>query len=72
MLAVTILIIVFCFIYLITNKFEEHTKLFLAKLIELIPEPGNFRMLILIVLLVSIIAIGIAIFFRYNSTNVLP
>jgi hypothetical protein len=72
MLSVTILIIIFCFIYLIADKFQEQAKMFLSKLIDLIPEPGNFRILIVIMLLVSLVIIGMGIYFRYDSTNVLP
>ncbi len=69
--ALTFLLAVFLFIYVFADKFNEQTKALLAKLIDLLPTPGNFRILVIILLLLTIIIIGLLIYFRYNS-SVLP
>ena len=68
--SLTFLLAVFLFIYVFADKFNEQTKALLAKLIDLLT-PGNFRIAVVIILLLSIIALGFLIYFRHNS-SVLP
>ena len=70
--ALSFLIIILWFIYIFADKFEDQTKIILTKMADLLPTPANFRILIVIILLVSLVIIGMGIYFRYDSTNVLP